>query len=156
MCVWCVCGTRVWHSREGQGSRRRAACSSGMCHTGHIEKTTILYIGRDLFRERLRKSRYEWLLWTWAGREPCPHESQRMVCAGCWGWRSNPTRRWCRQHLQGVSSNKFASLPTPPNGPTTHSLWSRREDVCIADGWSRSHLEQSYSTVHMSPRCQML
>ena len=45
----------------------------------------------------------EWLLWTRAGREPCPHESQRIICAGCWVWGSKPTQRWCRR---GVSYQK--------------------------------------------------
>ena len=57
---------------------------------------------------------------------------------------------------RGLLSKRFATLPTPLNGPTTHSRDVDARLYCIADGWSRSHLEQSYSTVNTSPRCQML
>ena len=93
----------------------------------------------------------EWLLWTRAGREPCPHESQRIICAGF--GEANP----CTAGAGEGSLIKKVCDAANATQWTDHTFSGRRREiVCIADGWSRSHLEQSYSTVNTSPRCQML
>ena len=147
-CVWCVCGTR-----EGQGSRRWAACSSTLCHTGHSEDNYSLHRPGSIQRTA----------------------SEFPLANGYYGHGQAESRALTRANALSVLGAGFGEANPRNAGAGEGSLikqvcdtanatqWTdhtfsgrRREIVCIADGWSRSHLEQSYSTVNTSPRCQML